>query len=76
MELRQEMLLKELRESLKITQVQIAKKTGIKTPNLSQMERQSNMQVATPRKIVSALGGKLEIIVRFKDAAVKIVLPA
>ena len=75
-ELRQEMLLKELRESLKITQVQIAKKTGIKTPNLSRMERQSDMQVATLRKIVSALGGKLEIIARFKDAAVKIVLPA
>ena len=49
---------------------------GIKTPNLSRMERQSDMQVATLRKIVSALGGKLEIIVRFKDAAVKIVLPA
>ena len=54
----------------------VAKKTGIKTPNLSRMERQSDMQVATLRKIVSAVGGKLEIIARFKDTAVKIILPA
>lgn len=74
-ELRQEMLLKELRQSLKLTQAHVARKTGIKTPNLSRLERQSDMQIATLRKIVAALGGKLEVIARFKDAAVKIVLP-
>ena len=74
-ELRQEALLKELRESLKITQAQMAKKTGIKAPNLSRLEKQGDMQITTLRKIVSALGGKLEIIARFDDAVVKIALP-
>jgi DNA-binding Xre family transcriptional regulator len=73
--LRQEMILRELRESLKMTQAQISKKTGIKTSNLSRLERQPDMQIATLRKIVGALGGKLEIIARFRDADVRIVLP-
>lgn len=74
-ELRQEMLLQELRESLKVTQAQVAKRSGIKAPNLSRLERQNNIQVATLRKIVAALGGKLEIVARFKGTAVKIMLP-
>ena len=53
----------------------MARKTGIETPNLSRLERQSDMQIATLRKIVTALGGKLEVIARFENAAVKIVLP-
>lgn len=74
-ELRQEMLLRELRESLKITQEQVAERTGLKTPNVSRLERQSQMQMATLRKVVQALGGQLEIIARFEDTAVKIVMP-
>jgi len=74
-ELRREMLLRKLRQSLKITQAQVSKKTGIKTSNLSRLERQADMQIATLRKIVVALGGKLELIARFKDADVKIILP-
>jgi predicted transcriptional regulator len=74
-ELRQEMILRQLRESLNVTQAQVSKKTGIKTSNLSRLERQPDMQIATLRKIIVALGGKLEIIARFKDADVKIVLP-
>jgi predicted transcriptional regulator len=74
-ELRREMILAELRKSLKITQAQISRKTGIKTSNLSRLERQSDMQIATLRKIIAAMGGKLEIIARFKGADVKVVLP-
>ena len=71
-ELRQDVLLKELRESLKITQAQVAKKTGIKGPNVSRLERQHDMQIATLRKIIAALGGKLEIIARFDDTTVRL----
>jgi len=73
--LSREMLLRELRESLKLTQAQVARRAGLKTPNVSRLERQSEMQLATLRKVVSALGGKLEIVARFKDTAVKIMLP-
>jgi len=74
-ELRREMLLRELRESLKITQAQVAKKTGIVTSNLSRLERQADMRIDTLRKIITSLGGKMEIIARFKGADVKIILP-
>ncbi len=74
-ELRREMLLRDLRESLSVTQAQVSRKTGIKPSNLSRLERQPDMQIATLRKIIAALGGKLEIIAKFKDSDVKIVLP-
>jgi DNA-binding XRE family transcriptional regulator len=74
-ELRREVLIKQLRESMKVTQAQLAKRTGIKTPNLSRLERQKDMQIATLRKIVTALGGKLELVARFDDTAVRIALP-
>ncbi len=75
-DLKRGMLLRELRESLKLTQDQVARRAGLKVPNVSRLERQREMQLATLRKVVAALGGKLEIIARFKDTAVKIVLPA
>jgi hypothetical protein len=75
LELRQDMILRELRKSLKITQAQISRKTGIKPSNLSRLERQPDMQIATLRRIIAALGGKLEIIARFKDTHVRIKLP-
>ena len=74
-ELRREMLLRELRQTLKVPQSRVAKAAGIKQSNLSRLEKQSDMQIATLRKIVSALGGKLEVIARFKGADVRIILP-
>jgi DNA-binding Xre family transcriptional regulator len=74
-ELRSEMLLREIRTALKVPQARVAKAAGIKQSNLSRLEKQSDMQIATLRKIVSAMGGKLEVIARFKDADVKIILP-
>lgn len=74
-ELRREMLLRELREALRVPQGKVAKAAGLKQSNLSRLEKQSDMQITTLKKIVSALGGKLEIIARFRDADVKIVLP-
>src|SRR5438105_8580710 len=74
-ELRREMLLRELRETLKVPQSRVARAAGIKQSNLSRLEKQRDMQIATLRKIVSALGGKLEIIARFKETDVRIMLP-
>ena len=74
-ELRREMLLRELRETLKVPQSRIARVTGIKQSNLSRSEKQRDMQIDTLRKIVAALGGKLELIARFKHTDVRIKLP-
>ena len=71
-ELLQELLLSEIREMTGKSQQQVAKAIGIKQPSLSKLERQSDMQVSTLRKIVKALGGELEVIARFPNRAVKI----
>lgn len=75
-QLSREMLIRELREALKIPQSRVAKAADLKQSNLSRLERQSDMQIATLRKVVVALGGKLEVIARFKDTDVKIILPS
>jgi transcriptional regulator with XRE-family HTH domain len=59
-----EMLLSELREESGMTQRDLAAALGIKQPTLAQMEKQDDMQVSTLRRIVEALGGELDLIVR------------
>src|SRR6266849_2603723 len=71
-ELLGELLLSEVRELTGKSQRQVAETLGIKQPSLSKLEKQSDMQVSTLRKIVNALGGELEVIARFPKGAVKI----
>jgi transcriptional regulator with XRE-family HTH domain len=71
-ELLQELLLSEIRELTGKSQQQVAKTIGIRQPSLSKLEKQSDMQISTLRKIVEALGGELQVIARFPKAAVKI----
>src|SRR2546421_4219000 len=59
-----EMLLTELRKLEGVTQVELARKLGIKQPAVSQLEQQDDMQVSTLQRIVKALGGIVEITVR------------
>jgi len=63
-----EMLLAELRKLGGVTQVELAKKLGIKQPAVSQLEQQDDMQISTLQRIVKALGGDLEITVRLRGA--------
>jgi transcriptional regulator with XRE-family HTH domain len=58
----EQMLLAELRKQSGMTQVQLAKKLGIKQPGLSKLESQDDMQIGTLRRIVEALGGELDIV--------------
>jgi DNA-binding XRE family transcriptional regulator len=59
-----EMLLTELRKLEGVTQVELARKLGIKQPAISQLEQQDDMQISTLQRMVQALGGVLEITVR------------
>jgi transcriptional regulator with XRE-family HTH domain len=54
------------------SQRQIAELLGIKQPSLSKLEKQSDMQISTLRRIVNALGGELEVVARFPEGTVKI----
>ena len=75
-QLKQQMLLRELRQAIGMRQKQAARGAGIAPSNLARLEKQSDMQIATLRKVVAALGGRMEIIARFGDTSVTIKLPA
>ena len=71
-ELLAELLLSEVRQLAGKSQQQVAKALGIKQPSLSKLEKQSDMQISTLRKIVQALGGELEVLAKFPKGTVKI----
>ncbi len=71
-ELLRELLLSETRQLAGNSQEEVAQTLGIKQPSLSKLENQADMQISTLRKIVQALGGKLEVLARFPKGTVKI----
>jgi transcriptional regulator with XRE-family HTH domain len=71
-ELLAELLLSEVRQLAGKSQRQVAQALGIKQPSLSKLEKQSDMQISTLRKIVKALGGELEVLAKFPKGTVKI----
>lgn len=66
-ELLGELLLSELRQRAGKSQRETARALGIKQPSLSKLENQSDMHISTLRRIVSALGGELEVIAHFPE---------
>jgi len=71
-ELMGEMLLIELRKLTGKSQREVAAALGIRQPSLSKLEGQSDMHISTLQRIVTALGGKLEVIVRLPKGTVRI----
>src|SRR5258708_5846621 len=71
-ELLGELLLRELRQMAAKSQQQLVAALGIKQPSLSKLENQDDMQISTLRRIVHALGGKLEVIATFPKGTVKL----
>jgi plasmid maintenance system antidote protein VapI len=71
-ELLGELLLGELRKAAGKSQGELARKLDIRQPSLSKLEQQSDMQISTLQRIITALGGELEVFARFPKGAVKI----
>jgi DNA-binding XRE family transcriptional regulator len=67
-----EMLLAEIRKYVGLTQEQLAANLGITQPSLSKLENQDDMQVATLRRLIEALGGDLEIIAHLPKGDIRI----
>lgn len=57
--------LRELRQAAGKAQAQIAAALNIKQPSVSKIERQTDMYLSTLRSYVEAIGGELELTVRF-----------
>lgn len=67
-----EMLLAEVRRTVGLTQEELATALDIKQPTLSRMESQSDMQISTLRRLVRALGGELDIVVRLPKGNIRL----
>ncbi len=71
-ELLTEMVLSEIREALGKTQSQMAKAAGMKQPSWAKLEGQSDMLISTLHKVMHAMGGQLELTVRFPQGRVRL----
>lgn len=68
----EEATLRQLREARDRSQEAVAKQLNIKQAAVSKLERRTDMYLSTLRSYIEAMGGKLEIIARFQNQAVRI----
>jgi transcriptional regulator with XRE-family HTH domain len=59
--------LQELRKSLSLTQTDVAETLNVNQVNISKLENRSDLKISTLQDFISALGGDLEMVVRFSD---------
>jgi DNA-binding XRE family transcriptional regulator len=65
----EEMTMRDLRKARKITQVQLAKKLGVKQEQVSRSEKRVDIHLSTLKRSVEAMGGTLTLIAQFPDGA-------
>ncbi len=63
----EEMTLRDLRKARDLTQERMAELLGVGQDNISRLESRADMLVSTLRSYVAAMGGSLDLIVRFPD---------
>jgi transcriptional regulator with XRE-family HTH domain len=66
------MALQELRQSLSLTQQDLATKLELSQPALSKLEHQEDIQVSTLAGYIEALGGQLKLVASFPEQEVVI----
>jgi hypothetical protein len=66
--------LSKIRESRRLSQVELASRLSINQGAFSRMERRSDMLIGTLRNVIAALGGELHLIAHFPDETVYISL--
>lgn len=64
-----EISLKRLREIRRMTQEELAKRLDVKQASVSKLEQRDELYVSTFRRVVAALGGKLELVTRVADGS-------
>ena len=71
-ELLAELRLHEVRAACELTQEQLAERLNIDQPNVSRLERRSDVHVSTLADYIAALGGRLELLAVFPEGTVRI----
>jgi DNA-binding XRE family transcriptional regulator len=60
--------LQQLRKARDLTQAQLAEHWGKDQASISQLEKRADMLLSTLRSYVEAMGGELNLVVKFKDS--------
>ena len=61
------MSLKNLRKARELTQENMAELLGIGQEGISRLEKRSDLLISTLRNYLARMGGRLELVVRFRD---------
>lgn len=70
----EEMTLRELRQACDLTQDQIGEMLKVGQDSISRLEKRSDLRLSTLRSYVRAMGGSLELTVKFPDHRPDVVL--
>lgn len=68
----EEMPLQQLRNAREMTQTRMAELLDMDQPNISKLEKRTDMYLSTLRSYIEAMGGKLEVRAVFPDGEVKV----
>ena len=71
-ELRESMLLHELREARALTQKAMGEVLKVRQPAVAKLERRTDMYVSNLRAYIEAMGGQLKIVAEFPQGSVAI----
>lgn len=63
----EEMTLRDLRKARNLTQKRMAEMLGVGQDNISRLEGRTDMLLSTLRGYVTAMGGSLDLTIRFPD---------
>ena len=63
----EEMTLRDLRRAQDLTQERMAELLGVGQDNISRIENRADMLLSTLRSYIAAMGGSLDLIVRFPN---------
>lgn len=59
--------MQQLRKDLELTQAEVAARLGKNQVSIAQLERRIDPKISTLRDYIEAMGGELELVVRFPD---------
>jgi transcriptional regulator with XRE-family HTH domain len=71
-ELRQEIDLASLRQALKLSQQQLAKKMRVNQPEIAKIEKRTDMLLSTLSGVLRAMGAELKIVASFPGHDIQI----
>ncbi|WP_200374007.1 helix-turn-helix domain-containing protein [Thiocystis violacea] len=63
----EEMTLRDLRKAHDLTQARMAELLGVGQESISRLEGRADMLLSTLRSYITAMGGSLDLVVRFPD---------